>query len=1080
VFCAVGMSRELQSDRGSNYTALLMREIMKLAGVKQVHGSSYHAAAQGQVERFNGTLVQMLSAYANDSPNEYTDYVEHCVFAYNTAVHPAIRETPYFTLYGRDPLTPFEAISTLSSEKIHEAGDFLRGVQRARESAAENIKKAQAAYERYANEGRSPTIFEIGDLVRYKIQFPDSKLAYKWSQAHKVIGKFNDNYEIEPLEPDPTYKGKRWKLVDSLKPVYDSSGKKTSIEKSKEDEERDLFWKGLESGDILLDPKDDGQEIERKEKMRERKKKKDTTSGSGEWDVQEIDEKTEEKEVQHEKISSTGGSGDWQVEENGEENERLRNQPKGEDERKKAKMKKNKQEVGEKEQEDIILSSDDEKLPPFHGFEKETNGKRIKKAEASQLPAESGESESEMPPLEKQKERESSQESESEDEMPILERESTSPEITIRSDWLDIYWTMSQTQIPTEFRRCLDICHTERKDDEEIEEFWGTLTEKSNETLAEYKRRMKYLLWLEEGKQWEEVKADQIRNASLSKEKDGNWKVKVTCRNKSFRDLEVGEMVRLLIQLKSEATRTNVKAKVLEKGFRHLIVKIPGVNSSEIGEKTTVDVSFCPRMGQFEAEHLALNLLSEEQWRSRFRPTENCARHDNKKHWKLKEDRQSESLNQQQRKALQSIINKTSGTAPFVLIGPPGTGKTKTIIELIRQLQMKDPNVRCIICTPSNIAADDIAMKLLATGISNIARIYATTRDISEIPVSLLSFSNVKGHDIVATGEVTEIIKPTEFPLHKFPILVSTLGTASLLGKQATESDRVDYLIIDEAGQTTETQVLVPLPLLRATGQLVLCGDHRQLGPVLSRSLAADVGFGVSLMQHLVENNKLYKASAVQESDIRFVVQLTEHYRSVPGLVLIPNKRFYDNALIPVRHQQQKSFPIEVHSVYGLDEKERYGSSRSNVQEQQQVLFILQQQRFLHPNASIAILTPYSAQADAIFLPVAEKGLGKRVKIANIEMMQGQEADIVIISTVKSDNRDRKFDRKCRLDFVAHPKRFNVMVTRARNRMLIVGNPWTLATDVNWASLLSLCCEHDTVHNVNKSALQKKIARMWN
>jgi hypothetical protein len=108
IICRYGAPVELQTDNAPGFRANLLREVCENFKVKKIFSSAYHPESQGQVERFNRTLLSMLAAFVSASYNDWDEFIAPITFAYNISVHETTRYSPYFLMFGRDPITPFD------------------------------------------------------------------------------------------------------------------------------------------------------------------------------------------------------------------------------------------------------------------------------------------------------------------------------------------------------------------------------------------------------------------------------------------------------------------------------------------------------------------------------------------------------------------------------------------------------------------------------------------------------------------------------------------------------------------------------------------------------------------------------------------------------------------------------------------------------------------------------------------------------------------------------------------------------------------------------------------------------------
>ncbi|OWZ11920.1 Retrotransposon Polyprotein [Phytophthora megakarya] len=103
VICRHGVPEQLLSDRGTNFTPELARSLYQTLGIKKIFGAAYHPQTQGLVERFNGTLLGMLRLFVHETQTDWDVYLPRVLFVYRTSYHESLGDTPFFSLYGRDP-----------------------------------------------------------------------------------------------------------------------------------------------------------------------------------------------------------------------------------------------------------------------------------------------------------------------------------------------------------------------------------------------------------------------------------------------------------------------------------------------------------------------------------------------------------------------------------------------------------------------------------------------------------------------------------------------------------------------------------------------------------------------------------------------------------------------------------------------------------------------------------------------------------------------------------------------------------------------------------------------------------------
>ncbi|KAG7228300.1 hypothetical protein INR49_009164 [Caranx melampygus] len=294
--------------------------------------------------------------------------------------------------------------------------------------------------------------------------------------------------------------------------------------------------------------------------------------------------------------------------------------------------------------------------------------------------------------------------------------------------------------------------------------------------------------------------------------------------------------------------------------------------------------------------------------------------------------------NLEQYQAVQHIVAGSSKPAPYLVFGPPGTGKTVTLVEAIKQIEKTQASCHILACAPSNSAADLLCKKILEhVDHHKVYRMYANSRDPKCVPEELKACSNL-------TGEC--YVFPPREELMEYKIMVTTLITAGRLVTGGIPAGHYTHVFVDEAGHAVETECIIPLAglLHPETGQVVLTGDPKQLGPILRSPIALKNGLGVSLLERLMNHCSLYEKNEGVFNNC-FVTKLLRNYRSHPAILKIPNERFYDgelqchaneilrNSYCRWEHLKQMDFPLIFHGVTGIDDREANSPSFFNIAE---------------------------------------------------------------------------------------------------------------------------------------------------
>lgn len=420
-------------------------------------------------------------------------------------------------------------------------------------------------------------------------------------------------------------------------------------------------------------------------------------------------------------------------------------------------------------------------------------------------------------------------------------------------------------------------------------------------------------------------------------------------------------------------------------------------------------------------------------------------------------------LNKSQVDAIKHALQR-----PLSLIqGPPGTGKTVTSATIVYHLS-KASSKPVLVCAPSNIAVDQLTEKIHMTGLK-VVRLCAKSREAISSPVSFLALHNqlrnMKGHTELQklqqlkdeTGELSSsdekryriLKKACERELLKgADVICSTCVGA---GDPRLAKFKFSSVLIDESMQATEPECMVPVVL--GAKQLILVGDHCQLGPVVMCKEAAKAGLSQSLFERLV---------LLGIRPLRLEVQ----YRMHPALSRFPSDFFYEGSLQNginsfEREMQNIEFPwpqanrpMFFYCCQGQEEIAGSGTSYLNRSEAAYVERVTT--CFLKAGVKpeqIGIITPYEGQRAYLVQYMQYNGslhakLYQEIEIASVDAFQGREKDIIVMSCVRSNERQG-------IGFLNDPRRLNVALTRAKYGIIIVGNPKVLSKHTLWNYLLT-------------------------
>lgn len=400
-------------------------------------------------------------------------------------------------------------------------------------------------------------------------------------------------------------------------------------------------------------------------------------------------------------------------------------------------------------------------------------------------------------------------------------------------------------------------------------------------------------------------------------------------------------------------------------------------------------------------------------------------------------------LNEEQTMAVDMIFVRQGGP-PYVIHGPPGTGKTKTLIEAILQVYRGNRKSRILACAPSNSAADHILERLISEKSvqiqkNEIFRLNAFTRPFDDVNPDHIDFCYHEDYIFMC---------PPYSNLARYQIIVSTYASASILYSEGIQRGHFSYIFLDEAGQASEPETMVPIAHLHSKNTvLVLAGDPLQLGPVVFSSEAEVSGLGTSYLERLFECD-LYK-----KGDDTFMTKLVRNYRTHEAILRLPSDLFYAGELIPCKEENKdsiswegiipdKEFPLLFIGIQGCDEREGNNPSwfnRIEASKTVEIINVLIQEKGVNEE-EIGVIAPYRKQVSKI-RGVLECVGSPNLKVGSVEQFQGQEREVIIISTVRSTIKHNDFDRTHLLGFLSNPRRFNVAVTRAKSLVIVIGNP---------------------------------------
>ncbi|CAK7340891.1 unnamed protein product [Dovyalis caffra] len=423
------------------------------------------------------------------------------------------------------------------------------------------------------------------------------------------------------------------------------------------------------------------------------------------------------------------------------------------------------------------------------------------------------------------------------------------------------------------------------------------------------------------------------------------------------------------------------------------------------------------------------------------------------------------TLNEEQIRSVEMILG-CEGAPPYMIYGPPGTGKTMTLVEAMLQICVTRKNGSILVCAASNSAADHILEKLISNEVAKVKeneifRLNATSRPYEDVHPDHIGFCYFD----------ESIFKcPPLGALVRYRIIICTYMSSSLLYAEGVDSGHFSHIFLDESGQASEPESMVPIAnFCSRKTVVVLAGDPQQLGPVVYSKDAEAFGLGKSYLE------RLFECESYRNEDEGFVMKLVRNYRCHAAILDLPSKFFYKGELLACKEDTSssiisgvdflpnKEFPVFFFGIQGIDEREGNNPSWFNRIEASKVVEIINKLRASADidETDIGVITPYRQQVLKI-KKVLENWEMSDVKVGSVEQFQGQEREVIIVSTVRSTIKHNDFDRTYCLGFLSNPKRFNVAITRARSLLVIVGNPHIVSKDPYWEKLLWFCADNDS------------------
>ena len=451
-------------------------------------------------------------------------------------------------------------------------------------------------------------------------------------------------------------------------------------------------------------------------------------------------------------------------------------------------------------------------------------------------------------------------------------------------------------------------------------------------------------------------------------------------------------------------------------------------------------------------------------------------------------------LNQSQEQAVRKIL---AARDVMVVHGPPGTGKTTTLVEAVSEVLRRETQV--MVCAQSNMAVDWISEQLAARGISvlrigNPARVtdkmlaltyerrfeshssydtlWAVRRSLHQLYALPHKQRPAAFHQKIARlkerADELEVRIRTELLQASRVIACTLAGSASPL----LQGMHFHTLFIDEAAQALEAACWIAA---QKADRIILAGDHCQLPPTIKSPVALKGNLGETLMERIVRTHPqavslLTLQYRMNETLMRFSSDWF-YNGQLQAAPMVKNRSLIDDLDYPLVWIDTSMLPPDENGETPAPREEfaGYNFGRVNKQEAQLTLMALRaychrlsRRRLLEENIDIAIISPYRAQIQFLRSLLKRdaylKPLRKYITVNTVDSFQGRERDVVLISLVRANEKGE-------IGFLRDLRRMNVAITRARHKLIILGASDTLCRHKFYEKLYA-SCHHESLSDI--------------
>lgn len=422
----------------------------------------------------------------------------------------------------------------------------------------------------------------------------------------------------------------------------------------------------------------------------------------------------------------------------------------------------------------------------------------------------------------------------------------------------------------------------------------------------------------------------------------------------------------------------------------------------------------------------------------------------------------------------QEAVNRVLWAKDVAVVhGPPGTGKTTTLVEAIYETLRREPQV--LVCAQSNMAVDWISEKLIDRGVP-VLRIGNPTRvndkmlsftyehrfeahpDYDQLWAIRKAIRELRNHRRRGDDKYHQKLERLKDRANELEIRINAelFSEARVIactlvgsGHRLLDGHKFGTLFIDEAAQALEAACWIPI---RRCSRVILAGDHCQLPPTVKSIAALKAGLGKTLMERIVENKP------------EVVTLLKMQYRMNDDIMRFSSNWFYDGQVesapevrhrsildldVPMTWIDTSQFELPADSNISFREEfvgESFG--RVNKAEAELTLMALEhfftkigKTRVLNERLDVGVISPYRAQVQYLRKLIKKrenlKPFRATITVNTVDGFQGQERDIILISLVRSNDEGQ-------IGFLRDLRRMNVAITRARMKLIILGDAPTM------------------------------------